>query len=928
MILAAATVFGFAACTVNELSPIETPVRTLRTFTCGFDEETKTSINRQGKTLWSEGDKILLTNGTESDTVIVDALYAGEKYCEFTTALEGTLYAVYPYNVCDSVTTEGKIIVNVPSTQDGTFGSANIACAVADDAARKISLRNVTSVLKFKVPAITDAPVVFASVNANENSLSGPVSVSFAGGEPVVEAVENGTYFSNVSVQVGGFAGDFYLSVIPGTYSAGFYLTAATLDLQHASETKATVSDKELKANDLFDLGKIGEDLKPMGGDGSAENPYQITTIGEMIVLASYVNEGNSLKEKHVKLMNNIEGVSLPIGIYDEKNNNFKYFQGEFDGNGNTITLAMNKRDGRALGLFGALKDSAYVHDLNLTGSVVSNSERVGALAGNVWSATELTVRNVSSSAYVEGLNYVGGIFGYIHAEAANATDITKCVNNGSVYGLGRCAGGIAGVVYSKSNAIYELCSNNGPIRANQCAAGIVGYSYMATYQNCINNGIVETVASNGGVSSPTAAGSNNGTGGIIGFAQNTYIKNCTNNGALQAVDKVGGISGVLYWGYVHNSKNTASIHSENGECGGIIAWGHTNAQLKYCENAGSIVAAKGYCIGGIAGRMVTVKRDSNSPCNVQMAYCVNKGGVKGCNTGIGGICGYAVSTNNGTNGITANRVETYYCTNEGDVTSTASRAAGIIGHLNDTGSYTMSHITGCINKGKITGTTQISGILGVFENKYKNGRVDIRNCENDGIVLSISEAGVLNIGGIFGGQTNANTGQGVYIENCLNNGDILYSNVQNKNPRAGGIAGSHYGPIKNCYSGGKIGPVEGEIPADATAIGGIVGFEGNQSSTYCYYLDGSAPQAFGKGSKSYNIANFLSAGADGLFLKKDDGTEATSVTINNVEYADVVSALNAYGDFGYKWTTGPKFSFTGNVGIGDDLDLGNGGNL
>ena len=182
MILAAATVFGFAACTVNELSPIETPVRTLRTFTCGFDEETKTSINRQGKTLWSEGDKILLTNGTESDTVIVDALYAGEKYCEFTTALEGTLYAVYPYNVCDSVTTEGKIIVNVPSTQNGTFGSANIACAVADDAARKISLRNVTSVLKFKVPAITDAPVVFASVNANENSLSGPVSVSFAGG--------------------------------------------------------------------------------------------------------------------------------------------------------------------------------------------------------------------------------------------------------------------------------------------------------------------------------------------------------------------------------------------------------------------------------------------------------------------------------------------------------------------------------------------------------------------------------------------------------------------------------------------------------------------------------------------------------------------------------------------------------------------------
>ena len=479
MILAAATVFGFAACTVNELSPIETPVRTLRTFTCGFDEETKTSINRQGKTLWSEGDKILLTNGTESDTVIVDALYAGEKYCEFTTALEGTLYAVYPYNVCDSVTTEGKIIVNVPSTQNGTFGSANIACAVADDAARKISLRNVTSVLKFKVPAITDAPVVFASVNANENSLSGPVSVSFAGGEPVVEAVENGTYFSNVSVQVGGSAGDFYVSVIPGTYSAGFNLTAATLDLQHASETKATVSDKELKANDLFDLGKIGEDLKPMGGDGSAENPYQISTIGEMVVLAYTVNEGNSLKEKHLKLVADIAGVSLPVGTYDNKNGVYRAFQGEFDGNGKKVTLAMNNRlEGRGTGLFGYIKDSAYVHDLTVEGSVASVSNYTGAVAGVVNAGTGARFERVVNKANVtSSAAYVGGIAGYADSGSNSNLQFESCENHGNIVSANSHVGGLIG--YAKALTVKSGI-NTGTVEGTTNVGGITGYTYSS----------------------------------------------------------------------------------------------------------------------------------------------------------------------------------------------------------------------------------------------------------------------------------------------------------------------------------------------------------------------------------------------------------------------------------------------------------------
>ena len=901
MILAAATAFGFAACTVNELSPIETPVRTLRTFTCGFDEDvTKTTINRQGKTLWSEGDKILLTNGTESDTVIVDALYAGEKYCEFATALEGTLYAVYPYNVCDSVTTEGKIIVNVPSTQNGTFGSANIACAVADDAARKISLRNVTSVLKFKVPAITDAPVVFASVNANENSLSGPVSVSFADGEPVVAAVENGTYFSNVSVQVGGSAGDFYVSVIPGTYSAGFNLTAATLDLQHASETKVTVSDKELNVNDLFDLGKIGENLQPMGGDGSAENPYQISTIGEMVVLAYTVNEGNSLKEKHLKLVADIAGVSLPVGTYDNKNGVYRAFQGEFDGNGKKVTLAMNNRlEGRGTGLFGYIKDSAYVHDLTVEGSVASVSNYTGAVAGVVNAGTGAIFERVVNKANVtSSAAYVGGIAGYADSGSNSNLQFLSCENHGIVVSANSHVGGLIG--YAKALTVKSGI-NTGTVEGTTNVGGITGYTYMSNLYDSKNSGSVSASASGGSFLGTTRGQYGKatwlaGAAGISAYGQNVYLKRCENSGSISGVNKTGGLVGSLYWGNVINCVNSGAVSVSQDAAGGIAGWIATQAMVYGCVNKGTITTTR-YQAAGIAG-------------NVQSWHAKN-----------------------------AAMITIRNCHNEGEIVVTSGNAAGgIIGYTWVMNNVARVDVVSCTNKGYVHAPQHASGIVGCYGRYSDWSRLNIWNCENEGHIHANQ-----GVGGIFGSALQYTLKQGVFITNCKNTGSITYTDPAKKDPNAGGIAGCiNHGNnawIENCSNTGVVGPVaaeDGTVPApvDGANIGGLIGYNaaavGNLYNMYS--LETSCPTLWGPASKAFKSSNNCST-------FDADGKLPDLVTVNGKPFATALDALNewvvgkgsVFGVDYLKWAAPNTFiypSYTDEIDLGNGFDIENGGEI
>ena len=458
MLFVAALAIASAACAREEVLDGGQTRGEARTFTCSFDEdvpETKTDITKQGKTVWSEGDKIFVTNGTENDELTVDAKFAGQRYFEFSTTLEGTIYVVYPSTAAKEVK-DGKFTLEVPNEQNGLFGSANISCAVAKD--RYVKMRNVTSVIRFKVDADAAAPVKAVAINTSGNNVAGVFSVDMTSGSPVVSTIEGNTYSSDVTVRVDGNHGNaFYATVIPGTYGAGLTMTAVTTDLHHASESKTTVSDKEFKVNAYYDLGTIGADLKPLAGEGTQGNPWQISTLADFLAFAYYVNDDHNMKGEYVKLMDNIKTVTTPVGYYDASINVKKQFIGDFDGNGKTVTVNINQTAKKSCGLFGAVAEGANIHDVTVEGTVNSTFDDAAGVCGLV--------------------------------NANNGVKITNCVNKANVTSTSSYIGGIAGWVDSKSNFAIDNCSNEGNIKGARSVGGICGSVRTGNITNSKNSG-------------------------------------------------------------------------------------------------------------------------------------------------------------------------------------------------------------------------------------------------------------------------------------------------------------------------------------------------------------------------------------------------------------------------------------------------------
>ncbi len=902
ILFAAALAIASAACTREEILENEQTGKEARTFTCsleGDDALTRTDITKQGKTVWAEGDKLFVTNGTESDTLTVDSKYAGQKYFEFSTTLEGKIYVVYPVSAAKGVNENGIFTVSIPNVQNGEFGSANIACAVAED--RYVKMKNVTAVLRFKVAADAAAPVKVVSINSVGNNVTGDINVDLSTGTPAVSTIEGNSYSSDVTVSVDGSNGNsFYATVIPGTYKAGFSMSAVTLDLKNAKESRTTVSDKEIKVNGYYDLGTIGAELQPLDGDGSQNNPWQINDLPALLAVAYYVNEGHTMVGEYVKLTDNIKNMTASIGYYDASLNVKKQFKGDFDGNGKTVSLNINQTGKRSCGLFGAVADSANVHDVIVDGTVTSTFDDAAGVCGL--------------------------------ANGGKSTYFTNCTSKATVKSTANYAAGIIG--WADGGLTVYNCSNEGAVTGSKSVGGIVGSLTNSYIKVSRNSGAIEVTANNGGISDNAA--DRNGVGGIAGFANGSSVLECTNSGSVKCLNKGGGIVGHGSWFTAKDCRNTGHVSSSQfGVNAGIVgsAWDVVNVQN--CVNDGEISGTfKSGWIGGIVGSAQSAKKTGTRQINIK--NCVNNGkinvaGAEGATQGVGGIVGYSWSFSNA-----PNRVEIYYCTNNGEVTVTGKEGGteaqsgvyvgGIVGLVYDYNSWTMIPIYNCLNTANVYGGRFVGGVVGGFQGRTTGSRLDVYSCENRGNIRTETD----RVGGILGGQltTQTRSGLGAKVENCLNTGNVQYSRAGVSSPYMGGIVGLHSsGRIYNCYSSGTLSLAEG-TPADgiASTVGGIVGkaSSSNAECSYSYYLETVCENAAGTSSaRKPTEANVFSASAE--------GTLKSTVTINNVSYANVVDALNAKaGDNAswYSWTTGPKFSFTGNFSIGDGLDLGNGGKL
>lgn len=327
------------------------------------------------------------------------------------------------------------------------------------------------------------------------------------------------------------------------------------------------------------------------GGDGSAENPYQISTAKQLALLAYQTNNNTGGDAYYVLTEDinlesctgeNIQWTSIGRHEYENNNHAFHYFTGHFDGCGYTINgLYQNIENG--LDYFGGLfgyTDGAEIKNINMTNCSISG---IGGYVGSVVGfASRTDVLNCTAyDSYIRttgSYTYAGGIVGYagtpigVSQIIEPAFRISNCRVESVIVESSLYAGGIVGCVNDESdNAQYHIsnCSTDNTQYfhvKSMMVGGIVGGMNYCTVEGCVNNSIVY--------------GTGTGYGGTL----------C-----------VGGIGGsILSCGVISNSYNRGNVVTDYSYAGGIVGFSMGDVHNVY--NTGEISAQETGYLGNIVG--------------------------------------------------------------------------------------------------------------------------------------------------------------------------------------------------------------------------------------------------------------------------------------------------------------------------------------
>lgn len=374
------------------------------------------------------------------------------------------------------------------------------------------------------------------------------------------------------------------------------YITGVTSNVYVEIEGKKNSSTEEVKE-------EIAEEYA--GGNGTKEDPYQISTAGQLTLLAEKVNNGEKYTDTYFELTNSIDinGQSWwPIGgmVSLDQNEITNYFEGNFEGNNNTIkNMDIYITDAAYVGLFGYVKD-AHISNLNVESKQTIGSRAVGGICGVMEGKSVIencnVIGNVKSILNWDNtelsIGFVGGIVGYMIDG-----EIKNCENNAIVTTPYQQVGGIVGAI--ESGKISD-CKNTGKVIAyftegiqdpavnnsnnsGNIAGGIAGSMKAGSITKCINTAEVKAESQE--------------AGGIVGAIESGTIDSCTNEGRITAkMQKAGGIAGFMQTGKIIKSSNTGTItakYIENNKYSGInagdIVGYNAKGEISDCTNTGKV---------------------------------------------------------------------------------------------------------------------------------------------------------------------------------------------------------------------------------------------------------------------------------------------------------------------------------------------------
>lgn len=258
-----------------------------------------------------------------------------------------------------------------------------------------------------------------------------------------------------------------------GAYSGNYTFTANLPEgYELAEDAVALKVNVELGGAQLLEATTITP-TQPSEGDGSVENPYQITSAAELYWFAGLVNgtltDGTQNNSACAKLMNDIT-------VNDNLLKNITYKKDESGNPTNEVTNGENFISWTPIGANG----SAYQGTFDGNGQTISGlffNDSTKDYVGLFANICEATIRNVGVvDSYFFGEYYVGGVCAF----GVDGT-ITGSYNTGGVSGNGD-VGGVCGVgIRGTITDSY----NTGSVSGEMSVGGVCGEISDITITNC-----------------------------------------------------------------------------------------------------------------------------------------------------------------------------------------------------------------------------------------------------------------------------------------------------------------------------------------------------------------------------------------------------------------------------------------------------------
>jgi len=301
---------------------------------------------------------------------------------------------------------------------------------------------------------------------------------------------------------------------------------------------------------------------KYSGGTGEPNDPYQIGTAADLILLGSSQED----HDKHFILTADIDlDPNLPgRKVFDKAV--IPFFLGVFDGNGHTIShLTIKGKEN--LGLFGHLVPlfaDVEVRDLGVVDiNIIGSDNNIGGLVGHNGLSDSLgfgsTVTHCYSTGSVSGKENVGGLMG----DSWSWGSITSSYSTATVSATGRWPSSAGGLVGSNGGTVTQ-CYSTGLVSGNSSVGGLVGVNYSR----------ITTSYSSGAVTGGSRVG------GLVGWNAYGTATHCYSTGSVTGNDSVGGLVGSNGWmgpggdgpiGYVHDCFSVGAVNGTGRAVGGLV---------------------------------------------------------------------------------------------------------------------------------------------------------------------------------------------------------------------------------------------------------------------------------------------------------------------------------------------------------------------